>query len=209
MATNQYFNSYAAPNEQSLTNDLIVEAIQAKGVDVKYMPRTHNNFDFLYGEDPTSSFNSCVAIEMYPAEVNGFGGQGELMSKFGLEIKETATFIVSKTRFKEEFPDFIRPREGDLIFMPFANSILEIKFVGNESPFFQQGQVYVWELKVETFELSQENIATGDTEVDGIIADIFNFNAATQTEPYGDNKSLEEEYGPLTTFDPNNPFGVD
>jgi hypothetical protein len=208
MALNPYHNHYVSVNEQNLTDSLIIEAIQFKGVEVKYMPRTHNNYNSLLGEDPTSSFESCTVIEMYPAEVNGFGGDGELMSKFGLEIKDTATFIVNKTRFKQEFPNMIRPREGDLLFMPYTNAILEIKFVNHESPFFQQGRQYVYELKVETFELSHENVATGDVGIDDLFDGILNFDSATETEPFGDNQDITDEYEPKTSFDPANPFGV-
>lgn len=209
MPLNPYHNHYTSVNEQNLTDQLIIEAIQMKGVLVKYIPRTHNNFDFLFGEDPTSSFNSATEIEMYPAEVNGFGGDGELMSKFGLEIRDTATFILNKTRFKEEFPYEIRPKEGDLIFMPYTNAILEIKFVNHESPFFQQGRQFVYELKVETYEFSHEEVATGDTEIDDLFDSLVDYTPATETEPYGNNVEISNKTHPLVTFDPSNPFGVE
>lgn len=209
MALNPYHNHYTAVNEQNLTDKLIIEAIQMKGVEILYMPRTHNNYNRLFGEDPTSSFEECVSIEMYPVDVQGFGGDGELMSKFGLEIKDTATFVVNKTRFKEEFPDWIRPREGDLMFMPYTNAILEIKFVNHESPFFNQGKMYVWELKVETFEFSYEEVNTGNQDLDDLFGDLLgNFDQAVETEPFGDNQTIVDDYEPSTSFDPNNPFGV-
>lgn len=209
MALNPYHNHYTAVNEQNLTDQLIIEAIQMKGVEVLYMPRTHNNYNRLFGEDPTSSFEECVSIEMYPVDVQGFGGDGELMSKFGLEIKDTATFVVNKTRFKEEFPDWIRPREGDLMFMPYTNAILEIKFVNHESPFFNQGKMYVWELKVETFEFSYEDVETGNDNLDDLFNDLIgNFDQAVETEPFGDNQTIVDDYEISTSFDPNNPFGV-
>lgn len=209
MALNPYHNHYTAVNEQNLTDQLIIEAIQMKGVEVLYMPRTHNNYNRLFGEDPTSSFEECVSIEMYPVDVQGFGGDGELMSKFGLEIKDTATFVVNKTRFKEEFPDWIRPREGDLMFMPYTNAILEIKFVNHESPFFNQGKMYVWELKVETFEFSYEDVETGNDNLDDLFNDLLgNFDQAVETEPFGDNQTIVDDYEISTSFDPNNPFGV-
>lgn len=209
MPLNPYHNHYTSTNEQSLTDQLIIEAIQMKGVLVKYIPRTHNEFDFLFGEDPTSSFNSATEIEMYPAEVNGFGGDGELMAKFGLEIRDTATFILSKTRFKEGFPNEIRPKEGDLIFMPYTNAILEIKFVNHESPFFQHGKQFVYELKLETYEFSHENVSTNDQDINDIFDSLVNFNPATETEQYGNNEELSDRVGPIISFDQSNPFGVE
>lgn len=208
MPINPYHNHYTSVNEQTLTDQLIIEAIQMKGILVKYISRAHNNFDFLTGEDPTSSFTSATEIEMYPAEVNGFGGDGELMAKFGLEIRDTATFIVNKTRFKEEFPLEIRPKEGDLIYMPYTNAILEIKFVNHESPFFQHGVQHVFELKVETYEFSHEDVVTGDIDIDSMFEDIVNFNPATETEVYGDNQKIADRVDLQTKFDPSDPFGV-
>lgn len=205
---NPYMTTYVAAEEQNLTDELIIEAIQAKGVDVRYMERTHHNYNFLYSEDPTSSFKGTKSIEMYMNNVQGWGGEGEMMSKFGLTIKDTAKMVVSRTRFNQEFPHLARPREGDLLFMPITNAILEIKFVENESPFFSQGAQLVYELSVELFELSHENIQSGDVDIDGFIENILNFDPATQTDAYGDNKDLEDEIKPKTSFDPADPFAV-
>ena len=87
MTTSTYFNNYTASNEQSLIDSLVVEAIQIKGMDVKYLSRSFSNFDYLYGEDPTSAFLTASPIEMYVENVDGFGGDGDLFSKFGYIIK--------------------------------------------------------------------------------------------------------------------------
>jgi hypothetical protein len=205
MATNPYYSGYNNNQEQDLTDQLIIEAIQMKGMDVKYLPRTHTDYNYLYGEDPTSAFRSSTEIEMYVASVDGFG-EGEMFSKFGLVVRDTATFIVSKTRFNEVFPGKIRPNEGDLIFMPVTNAILEIKFVNHESPFFQQGKQYVYELKMETFEFSHEEVATGDLDLDSIMNSIYPTNKETDTDAYGDNKDMKTVVEPDTSFDPANPF---
>lgn len=205
MTINQYYSGYGVAEEQDLTDQLIIEAIQMKGFEFKYLPRTHNNYNFLYGEDPTSSFKSSKAIEMYVATVDGFG-ESDMFSKFGLVVKDTATVVVNKTRFKEEFPDLIRPKEGDLLFMPITNAILEIKYVNHESPFFQQGKQYVFELKLETFEMSHEEIATGDLDLDNLLNSVFPVDSENVTEVFGDNQSMDAAYEPETEFDPNNPF---
>lgn len=205
---NPYIDNYSQTEEQNLTDELIIEAIQMKGIDVRYMTRTHHNYNYLYGEDPTSSFSGTKSIEMYMNNVSGWGGEGEMMSKFGLMIKDTAKLVVSKTRFNEEFPELPRPREGDLLFMPVTNAILEIKFVENESPFFQQGAQLVYELSVELFELSHETIETGSTDIDAFIDNVMNFDQETETDAYGNNAAIEDEIKPQTTFNPADPFGV-
>lgn len=205
---NPYVDNYNQTEEQALTDELIIEAIQMKGLDIRYMERTHHNYNYLYGEDPTSSFKGTKSIEMYMNNVQGWGGEGEMMSKFGLTIKDTAKLVVSKTRFNEEFPLLSRPREGDLLFMPVTNTIFEIKYVENESPFFQQGAQLVYELSVELFELSHETIDSGDVDIDSFINNVLNFDPATETDAYGDNAALEDEIQPKTSFNPADPFAV-
>ena len=204
---NQYFYHYDATNEQDLINDLVVESIQAQGLDVAYIPRTQDNIDYLYNEDPTNVFTSFGTIEMWPASVEGFDGE-QLMSIFGDEFKKSATFIVSRSRFKEVFPEFLRPREGDLIFMPITNAVLEIRFVEHESPFFEKGKQYVYELKLEAFEFSYEEIETGDNELDTILDEMDVLDQDTTTEEYGDNTDIDTDTGDDINFDPSNPFGT-
>lgn len=214
MPLNPYHNHYESENEQDLTDQLIVEAIQMKGVMLKYLPRQHNNYDFLFGEDPTSSFRTAIDIEAYPTDVTGFGGEGEMFSKFGLEARNTATFVVSKSRFLEEiktlYPDMIRPREGDLIYFPLTKAILEIRFVQLESPFFEQGKQYVYEIKTEAYEYSYEQIPSGDSGIDSEVLDaLLTFDPETETEAFGDNSAFDTRIDPQTEFDPYNPFGVE
>lgn len=207
MTTNSYVQNYTQTNEQDLQNDLVVESIQMKGIDMYYLKRTLVDYDYLFGEDPTSAFNQSDTIEMYPVNVDGFGGSGDIISQFGLEIKDTATFVVSKSRFTQETL-LDKPQVGDLIFLPLTKSILQINFCEDESPFYELGKQYVWELKTEVFEFSYEDFATGNPEVDSTIAGIVDYDPATDTEEYGDNDELQAESDPLINFDENNPFGA-
>lgn len=208
MATNQYFQHYTATNEQDLIESLIVESIQTTGLDVTYIEREQLNVNYLYNEDPTNAFNSSTVIEMYPASVDGFDGDGEMFTSFGIDIKKTATFIVSKKRFGEELPLLTRPREGDLIYMPVTNTLLEVKFVNNESPFFEKGKQYVYEIKLETFEYSYEEIQTDDFDIDAELDNMFNTQPDVIVEDYGDNDDLDSDPAQDIIFDPSNPFGV-
>lgn len=208
MATSQYFNNYQASNEQNLIDQLTIEAIQIKGMDVKYLSRDLPAYDSLFGEDPTSAFTSCTSIEMYLETVDGFGGDGDLFSKFGYIMKKTAVFVVSKTRFKAEFPLLNRPREGDLIYMPITKAVLEIKYVELEDPFFQNGAQYVYKLKCELFEFSRESFDVGDAEVDGIVdAVLGTYDPSTSTPEDSDNEKLQQAADSLIQFDPSNLFG--
>lgn len=179
MATSVYFNNFspAVINEQRLFEDLVVESIQINGHNVKYMPRdAYDSTDEIIGESPQAKFERAYSVEMYLANVEGYEGDGDFFSKFGLEIRDTSNFVVSRRAFERYIPSTIaaRPREGDLIFVPVLNKIFEIKFVEEELLFFSLGKrnPYIYELRCEVFRYSQEDINTGDSEIDDISADI-------------------------------------
>jgi hypothetical protein len=207
MTTNRFFNHYYAANEQDLIDDLIVESIQMQGLDIKYIPRTQDNIDYLYNEDPSNTFDSLTTIEMYPVSVEGFDGE-QMMTIFGDEFKKSATFVVSRSRFKTEFPTFTRPYEGDLIFMPITNTVFEIKYVNLESPFFEKGKQYVYELKVEAFEYSHENVVTGYPDVDNILDTMNVENQDVSVEDFGQNDDIDDDADDDIVFDPLNPWGI-
>lgn len=185
MGTNRFFNNFNHKGEQNLCEDLVIECIKQYGIDVIYIPRIHEKIDLLYGEDVLNKFNDYFDIEMYIKNVDEFEGQGELFRKFGLDIKDQATLVVSRARFKEVAEGFgpfdlesfkplkdptghPRPREGDLIYFPLNNSLFEIKFVQDEEMFYPFGTLYTYELQVEKFVHSDEEFETGIEEIDSV-----------------------------------------
>ena len=205
--TSPHFNHYRASNEQNLIEELVVESIYQRGLEVVYIPRTQDNLDYLYNEDTSSNFSRFKRLAMFPLFVDGFDG-GEMMSIYGDEFNKSGIFVVSKLKFLEEFPEFIRPREGDLIFMPITNAVLEIKFVEHESPFFEKGKQYVYELRTEAFEYSYEEMETGDPETDAVLDEIKIDNPEFDVEVFGDNEDIQNDVQDDIEFDPNNPFGA-
>jgi hypothetical protein len=143
------------------------------GHNVYYMPReTYDQLDDIYGEDAASKFSRAYVVEMYLANVEGYEGDGDFFSKFGLEIRDTSNFVVSRRSFQRYIPSTIatRPREGDLVFVPVLNKVFEIKFIEEELMFFSVGkkEPYMFELRCEAFRYSNENINTGVDVVDVI-----------------------------------------
>ena len=188
MATNSFFTQ-GTTGEQDLVGSLVVEQIKMYGKDVYYVPRTLVNQDTIFGEDNLSKFTGAYLIEAYVEDANGFRGDGDLFSKFGVRISDQVTFIISRTRFTEAVDDNAtlivegRPNEGDLIHFPLANKTFEIQFVEHEIPFYQLGKIHVWGLRCELFEYSDEDINTGVAEIDAIE---LNFaNAITVTMASG------------------------
>jgi len=173
MAKNPYFENLSCENEQELLECLNIEAIEIFGFEFIYLPREFVKEDMLFGEDVLSKFTEAFKIEAYIENVDGFEGDGDILSKFGLEIRDAATIVISQKRWDEvlcKFPNITRtrPKEGDLIFFPLNNKMFEIMFVEHEDPFYQLGKTYVYKVKIEMFEHSDEDIDTGAPDIDAV-----------------------------------------
>ena len=169
MATNAYFNNIGASQEQLLIENLVVEAIKMYGIDMFYIPRTVVNRDAIYREPEYSTFNEAIAIEMYVRNVDGFEGEGEFLSKFGLEVRQQITFSVSIRSFANEVSNYAlraAPVEGDLVYLPLTDAVYQIKFVERKPVFFQLGSLQTYDLVCELFEYSNEVFNTGISNID-------------------------------------------
>jgi hypothetical protein len=187
MPTNFYFNNFPAEqitSEQLLVEDLVIEAMQIHGMDVFYLPRTsRDSVDMLYGEDTLKQYVTAYPIEMYLENVTGMDGEGDFISKFGLEIRDELSLLVSRRRFKYATgaSNLIRPREGDLVYIPLIQNFFEITFVEHENDqamFYtlgrgRGGNVYVYALKMKQFVFSEEVIHTGVEEIDEQIRESY------------------------------------
>ena len=173
MPTNVYFDTGTRP-EQSLYEDLIIEQLRIYGQDVYYIPRKMAGTDNIFGEDISSSFEDAYLIEMYVDNVDGYEGEKELMSKFGLDIQDDATFTVARRRWEQfisidnNIIESSRPNEGDLVYWPKGNKLFEITFVDHDDPFYQVHNLPTYKLKCKTFEYASEVIDTGIAELDAI-----------------------------------------
>ena len=173
MPTNVFFN-HAVSTEQQLYEDLVVESLRLYGHEVFYLPREVVEEDTILNEDVQSKYGDAYSVEMYIENTDGFEGEGDLMSKFGIQIRDQATFVIS-LRSWERFISLdsnlatsFRPNEGDLIYFPLSGSMFEIKFVEHEDPFYQVGKLFVFKLRAELFEYSQEDFDTGIGDIDQI-----------------------------------------
>ena len=172
MARNPYFKEYSG--EQDIVEDLTIEIIKTMGKDMVYIPRTLVNLDNLFGEDAISKFDDGYSLEMYIQSVDGFEGEGDILTKYGIQIKDRVELVVSRKRFDQavgQYESITRPREGDLIYFPISNTLFEINFVEHENPFYQLGRLYSYRLSCEVFSYSEEEIDTGYTDVDKIETD--------------------------------------
>lgn len=175
MTTNFYFQSGipgGRSSEQLLMEDLIIECLKIYGFDVYYIPRISVNEDDILTEDTLNKYTHAYPLEMYLSNITGFEGEGDLLTKFGVEIRDTANFIVSRRRWddvvaKEGIAQLTtRPSEGDVLYFPLTKSYFEIRRVEARDPFFQLGKLYVYTLQCELMQFSSEVFETGVTEID-------------------------------------------
>lgn len=158
-------------SEQRLVEDIVIECLKIYGFDVYYLPRTTVYQDEILNEDALNSFNQAYMLEMYLSNVSGFEGEGDLLSKFGVEIRDTATFIVSRRRWEEAVKRVgqvqleARPAEGDILYFPLTKSYFEIRRVETRDPFFQIGKLYVYKLECELMQFSSERFNTPVDEI--------------------------------------------
>jgi len=156
MATNVFFRNYDNFNEQNLIDDLVIESIKMYGVDVIYIKRSLGAVDEVLNEDDLPLYDEVFQFEAYVKNVDGFEGEGDFLSKFGLQIRDSITFSVANRTFERyvtrEVVEMIRPNEGDLVYFPLNEKMFEIKFVEHESVFYQTGALQVYDMRCELIE---------------------------------------------------------
>ena len=187
MPLNPFFLQ-GSQSEQRLVQDLVNEQLRIYGVEVKYLPRRIIKKDNIFTEVQSSRFGDNFSIEAYVNTFDGYGGAGDIMTKFGMSLKDELIVTISKERFEDFISPFLvdlpagevevtsRPNEGDLIFFPLGGRLFEIKFVEHEKPFYQLGKNYVYELRCELFELEDEvggwdQLSTTTDEIDDALVD--------------------------------------
>lgn len=219
MATSKYFK-HGTISEQDLLEDLVVESIQHRGMDLMYIPRTVVDVNEFFSEDRFSTYDETFEIEMYPINQTGYEGQGDLLAKFGIQIDHTGTFIVARRRWLAEvgarsqmaqLPN--RPAEGDLLYYPLSKSLFKINHVEPDSPFYQLSSRYVWTLKVSLVDFTYHEMNTGNAEIDNLFLDIKD-EMIEGHEPddgarrhQGQNDVMQQKGNSIIDWNSSDPFG--
>lgn len=182
MATNFYFNNFASSGEQNLIENLIIESIKIHGVDVYYVPRKIVSLNNTFREQSLTEYGEAISIEMYIKNIDGFEGDGEFLSKFGVEVRDQITFSVAMRIFDNEVGSVLRrdrPIENDLIWFPFNKALYQIKFVNKKPIFYQLGALQMYDVVCELYEYSNEVFNTGVEIIDNTYNSFL-----TTTDPY-------------------------
>lgn len=222
MAVNPYFQSGASigrSSEQLLMEDLIIESLKIHSYDMYYIPRQTVKVNDILNEDYINNFPFAYQIEMYLANIDGFQGEGSILSKFGIEIRDTANFIVSRRRWDEIVARdgnaqlSARPAEGDILYFPQTQAFFEIRRTVSKNPFFQIGKLYVYTLECELYQYSSESFNTGIDEIDNLALDasldeILQGNVITTEKDKQSQNEIFVSNSDVVNFDETNPFGT-
>jgi hypothetical protein len=163
------------------------------GIEVYYIPRKYIKTDNIIREVQSSKFDDSFIIEGYLNNYEGYAVGSDIMTKFGISLRNELTLTISKERFEDFIAPILesiidgdeaskntdgsalfstRPKEGDLIFFPLGQRIFEIKKVEFDRPFYQLGKNYIYELQCELFEYEDEEIDTSIPEIEERTKDI-------------------------------------
>lgn len=215
MATNAFFNNYDNFGEQEMFKDLVEEFIQIYGVDVVYITREIGEVDEILNEARLSIFDTACDIEMYVKTADNFGGEGDFLSKFGLQINDQVTFSVSVRAFEkyvtEASPKTVRPMEGDVIWFPMTKKMYKLMHAEHEGVFYQHGTLASFDLKCELMEFSNERFQTGRPEIDTYFDDVrtddvMDIDTLFDVDPIAKNKFFEDESHEILDFSETSPF---
>ena len=217
MATNSYFSSYNTFNEQQLIDDLVIESIKMYGIDVTYITGDFNNIDTVLNEDDSPLYDKTYGFEVYIKNVDGFEGEGDFLSRFGLQIRDQITFSVAIRTFERyvtrEDQGKLRPRENDIIQLPLNQKMYRITYVEHESVFYQSGKLQVYDIKCELMEYSGERFDTGYPDIDTYFDDIdtssefvSTLTDLANTDPIAQNLEFEQIADDILDFSEMDPF---
>jgi hypothetical protein len=235
MATNFYFDQHQNGMEQELLAELVAESIKIHGIDIFYLPRETVNKDEIYTEDALNEYQRALLLDAYLKSFDQFEGEGQFLQKFNLEIRDTLTLSISHKTFQDEITQpvgIIRPREGDLIYLPVAKRLLKITYVEKFPVMMPLGSLPSYDIKCEMFEYSGEVLNTGIREIDAIEKnyniELNNFTIATESrlelrdedgfsiiqeaydidviDPTAQNDEIEEYADNFINFSERDPF---
>jgi hypothetical protein len=145
---------------------------------------------------------------MYIRNVDGFQGDGEFLSKFGVEVRDQITFTMAQRVFNEEVSKYTnesRPLEGDLIWFSLTNALYQIKYVNKKAIFYQMGALQTYDIVCELYEGNSDVFNTGIAEID------TKYNSLSLAEDSyviltEDGNTLITEYGEMLL---NENFSID
>ena len=215
MPRNPFFENYSNFNEQQLIDELVIESIAIHGIETYYVNKTLDTIDEVLNEDDTGIFNAAFDTVVYVKSIDGFEGDGDFLSKFGLQVKDQATFVIAIRTFEMDVTRhnnaIQRPMEGGLIYMPMSKKFFEISHVEHESVFYQSGALQVFELKCDLFEYSGQRFNTGIAEIDkhfdGIRTEnIEDLETLFDVDPIAKNVFFEDEGNDIIDFSESDPF---
>ena len=205
MAISPYFPNYTFANTQGIITELVKTVIQHKGFDINYLCRENINYDEILGEADQYSFVNNFIIECYMQNSENWGSLGESMGVFGWQIKDQATLVFSKERFMTELEGYrTMPRNGDVIYVPFSQSFLQIKQFDYDRNFWEHGVNPTYTVDCELWAYSGEEVDSGNNAIQTELAKYPVSNSIIFIPD--DNTELDIEKDIYIDFTEYNPY---
>ena len=216
MVVSPFFSNYTHMSEQTLWEDLVIESIRIFGLDVFYIKRTDGAIDRILNEDDIPTYEDAYQIEMYVKNVDGFAGEGDFLSKFGIQVRDQMTMVCARKVFERgisaQDSERPRPMEGDLIWLPFCRKMFEITFVEHEAVFYQGGKLQSYEIRMELFEWSHDEMGEIDDILGSHMVDRYDTSEVDSLEdladidPIANNKDFYDKEQEIVDFSEKDPF---
>ena len=215
MALNPFFNQFTNTSEQSLYEDLVVEAIRIYAYEMLYLPRTRKETDDIMNEVTMAEFNQAISCEFFIKNFMDFEGEGQILAKFGLEVRDQMTVNLSKRSFEEFIKpntNSSKPNEGDCIYIPMLDVVYQIKYVSTTPVFYSFGSLNMYEITMELIDFTGEKFNTGDPRIDNKYKEFENLltDPDYNLEDYdltAQNSVIQSESDDIVDFSENSPFG--
>lgn len=187
---NPYFNNHNHNGQQTLQDVLVQESIQSRGIELVYLEREYQNLDRLFGEDPTNNFQKAKKFVAYLEQFEGYQGQQEFFSKFGMQVNDEITLQINPELFRHQTGVF--PKEGDLLYFPMDKALFEITWCTPRDQFYQNGILSISKIQAQKFIYQHERInpKLENTEIQSDLYDL-NTNELTQLE----QEDLDQLFG--------------
>jgi len=146
-------------NEANMMDRLASEWYYLYGTDMNFLPRDVNKEETTFGEYISAAFNQGIPMRMFIEEVEAWSGNGDMYSKFGLQVTDECTLWCTKSFFTEQTSG-IYPKQGDLIYVNKSQKLFQINHIEDEiqPAFYLLGNRGGFKLQCKLFAYNHEEI---------------------------------------------------
>jgi hypothetical protein len=220
----RFTNKDCNTNDIGTTSEIIKDAIERTGIEVKYYVNTTtmSGADPIYGEQPQAMYHTPKTMTMY-VELEEDAIQ---FTKFGIRADDTITAYVHISSYAAAFDGDDIYNDNSWYVEPKADDVFELSEYGSTRPGDRSGKLfivtermdsdiaamnalgshYVWRIRGKRLEWSFEPGLSGEGGNNQIIDNNFQGRLSGGDNPETDEKSYE---GDIDTYSKDSVFDMD